>query len=403
MTVTTFDDRPAGVRVDIPPLLVVALALAAGAFALTRLIGTTQALLFLTGGVLGLALYQASFGFTGGWRRFATQGRSRSMRAQLFMIGITAIVFIPLMSGAFDLDRGFVGAWAPAGVSVVFGAFLFGAGMQLGGGCGSGTLFTVGGGSARMLVTLAGFIVGATVGTWHLPFWLGLPSLPVVRLGETFGAAGGTALTLAALASLAVLLARAEKRRHGDVEPVFSPLRTLTPRSFLHGPWPLVLAALVLALGNVATLFLAGHPWSVTYGFGLWGAKLFAAAGVPVTEWTFWQNPAQARALEASVLHDVTSVMNFGVILGAALAASLAGKFAPKVAVPLLSWVAAIIGGLAMGYGARLSFGCNIGALFSGIASGSLHGWVWFAMAWLGSLAGIFIRPIFGLDGFRKS
>src|SRR5690606_3608584 len=132
-----------------------------------------------------------------------------------------------------------------------------------------------------------------------------------------------------------------------------------------------------------------GHPWSVTYGFGLWGAKVFEAIGIPVSSWQFWQNPAQARALESSVLFDVTSVMNFGVILGAALAASLAGKFAPKAVVPLLSWVAAIIGGLLMGYGARLSFGCNIGALFSGIASGSLHGWVWLVMAYIGSLAGI--------------
>jgi hypothetical protein len=36
-------------------------------------------------------------------------------------------------------------------VSVIVGATMFGLGMQLGGGCGSGTLFTVGGGSARMI------------------------------------------------------------------------------------------------------------------------------------------------------------------------------------------------------------------------------------------------------------
>ena len=54
-----------------------------------------------------------------------------------------------------------------------------------------------------------------------------------------------------------------------------------------------------------------------------------------------------------------------------------------------------------MGYGARLSFGCNIGALFSGIASGSVHGWLWFAAAFVGSLGGIFLRPVFGLDGFK--
>lgn len=403
MTTATIDTRLPEIRVDTYALLVVALAFIVGVMAITNLVSLNQALLFLTGGILGFALYQASFGFTGGWKRFATEGRSRSMRAQFFMIGITAIVFIPLMSGAADLGRSFIGAWAPVGVSVIFGSFLFGLGMQLGGGCGSGTLFTVGGGSARMLVTLAGFIIGATVGTWHLPFWLELPSLPVIRFGQTFGALGGTLLTLAGLAAIIGLLAFVEKRNHGNVEPIFSGLRNLTLTSFLHGPWPLILAALVLALGNVFTLLLAGHPWSVTYGFGLWGAKLFEAVGIPVSGWQFWQNPVQAAALHNSVLFDVTSVMNFGVILGAALAATLAGKFATKAHVPFLSWLAAIIGGLLMGYGARLSFGCNIGALFSGIASGSLHGWVWFVMAYIGSLAGIYLRPLFGLDGFKRS
>jgi uncharacterized membrane protein YedE/YeeE len=94
-------------------------------------------------------------------------------------------------------------------------------------------------------------------------------------------------------------------------------------------------------------------------------------------------------------------VMDFGLILGAALAAGLAGKFAPKAALPFLSLLAAAIGGVLMGYGARLSFGCNIGALFSGIASGSVHGWLWFAAAFAGSYVGIALRPAFGMDGFK--
>jgi hypothetical protein len=170
----------------------------------------------------------------------------------------------------------------------------------------------------------------------------------------------------------------------------------------LQGPWPLVGAGVLLALLNVATLLVAGHPWSVTYGFGLWGAKVAQAVGVPVASWEFWTWPGQVTALNRSVLFDITSVMNFGIILGAALAAGLAGKFAPKAKVPFLSFLAAAIGGVLMGYGARLSFGCNIGALFSGIASGSVHGWLWFACAFVGSLGGVALRPLFGLDGFKK-
>ena len=45
-----------------------------------------------------------------------------------------------------------------------------------------------------------------------------------------------------------------------------------------------------------------------------------------------------------------------------------------------------------MGYGARLADGCNIGAYFSAIASGSFSGYVWAAAALLGSALGIRLR-----------
>jgi len=57
-----------------------------------------------------------------------------------------------------------------------------------------------------------------------------------------------------------------------------------------------------------------------------------------------------------------------------------------------------VIGGLLLGYGSRIAFGCNIGAFFSGVASTSLHGWVWIAAAIPGTVVGVFIRPWFGLD-----
>ena len=57
--------------------------------------------------------------------------------------------------------------------------------------------------------------------------------------------------------------------------------------------------------------------------------------------------------------------------------------------------MAAAIGGLLLGYGARLAFGCNIGAYFGGIASGSLHGWLWLVAAFAGNMLGVRLRPLF--------
>lgn len=388
-------------RVDRGPVLVVAAAFVLGAAVLAAIVDLRQAGLFLIGGALGLTLYHASFGFTGGWRRLVVEKRGAAIRAQMLMIGIAAVVFIPLLAGGSAFGRPLAGAFAPVGVSVLVGAAMFGLGMQLGGGCGSGTLFTVGGGSARMLVTLVFFIGGAVLGTANLPWWLAQPALPEMSLGKTLGVPAGIAVTLFGLGAVAAITAWVERRAHGALERKPAPRAGGVAR-LVQGPWPLLGAAIMLGLLNIATLVVAGHPWSVTYGFGLWGAKLAGAAGVPVRDWEFWTWPAQAAALDRSVLFDVTSVMNFGVILGAALAAGAAGKFAPKVPLPLASLLAAATGGVLMGYGARLSFGCNIGALFSGIASGSVHGWLWFAAAFAGSTLGVALRPVFGLDGFRK-
>jgi hypothetical protein len=64
---------------------------------------------------------------------------------------------------------------------------------------------------------------------------------------------------------------------------------------------------------------------------------------------------------------------------------------------PAASLVAAILGGVLLGYGARVAYGCNIGAYFSGIASGSLHGWLWLPAAFAGNIVGTALRPLFGL------
>lgn len=387
--------------IDRAPALVAGVALIAGFAAITWLVDLRQGALFLIGALFGLALYQGSFGFTGGWRRMVVERRGRGIRAQMLMIAVAAVAMIPLLSAGNLGGQPLVGAVAPVGVSVLVGAAIFGLGMQLGGGCGSGTLFTVGGGSARMLVTLAFFVVGAVVGTAHLPWWLAQPSWPVIDLGRQLGVGTAILATLCGLGLVALVTALIERRVHGNIEREPAPARPGWSW-LLSGPWPLVGAGLFMAVLNIATLLLAGHPWSVTFGFGLWGAKIAELVGIPVATWEFWNWPGPQAALSSSVLADVTSVMDFGIILGAGLAASLAGKFAPKAALPLGSLLAAVIGGLLMGYGARLSFGCNIGALFSGIASGSLHGWVWFGAAFAGSFVGIWARPLFGLDGFAS-
>lgn len=354
--------------------------------------GVPHAALFCIGLAAGLILYHAAFGFTWAWREFVATRHGAGLRAQMAMLTVTVVVFLPLLAAGQVGDQAVRGAVAPLGLTVVIGAFLFGIGMQLGGGCASGTLFTAGGGSSRMVITLAAFIGGSVLGAWHMPLWQNAPTLPPVTLLQTFGAAGAMALSLLLFAAIWLMTSTLERRRHGEVASIRA-----GQQSWLRGPWALVAGALGLAGVQVATLLLAGRPWGVTGAFALWGSKLAALAGVDVAAWPYWQRPEAAASLAASVLADVTSVMNFGIVLGALSAAGFAGRFAPTLRIPVPHVAAAIVGGLLLGYGARLAYGCNIGAYFSGIASSSLHGWLWFAAAFAGSALGTRLRPWFRL------
>ena len=119
-------------------------------------------------------------------------------------------------------------------------------------------------------------------------------------------------------------------------------------------------------------------------------------AGIPIDKTVFWQWPGPALALKQSVFANISSLMNFGIIIGAGLFAAVTASFANQPWPPIRQLAAAIIGGLLMGVGARLAFGCNIGAFVAGISSGSLHGWLWAFFALLGSWVGIKTRPYFG-------
>jgi hypothetical protein len=350
-------------------------------------------ILFLIGLLCGATLYHAAFGFTRAYRRLLFEREASGVKAQVLMLAAATALFAPILAAGSVLGQPVAGADAPAGWQVAIGAFLFGAGMQLAGGCGSGTLYTVGGGSVRMVVTLVAFCAGGFWASLHMEVWQRLPDLGTVVLGEALGWPGAVALQLGVLAMLYALARKWERA----AEPA-TPAAPWRWTRMLTGPWPILAGAVLLALLNFATLAVAGHPWSITWAFTLWGAKAARLLGWDPSASTFWNGEFQRSALEAPVLEDVTSVMDAGIVVGAFVAAALAGRFSPTLRIRPGALVSAILGGLLMGYGARIAFGCNIGAFFSGVASTSLHGWIWIAAALPGTWVGARLRPRFGMS-----
>ena len=337
--------------------------------------GARGVALFALGGVLGAVFLGFQYGFASAWRRFLVAGEATGLAAHFLLIGLCALVFL----AAPSLGLAAAGSVAPVSVSLVIGAFIFGIGMQLANGCGSGVLFSFGGGSGRMMVALPFFVFGSLVGSFLLPSaleWGSLGQMPIAIAGNAVATTGINLALIALVGGGFFWLAR----RRGEA----------MPRRLIAG-------TVIIAVLCWLVFALSGHPWGVTFGFTLWGAKIAAALGVPVENFAFWQWPGPRRALEHSVLADVSSLMDFGMVLGAGAMAAVSGGLRRQDWPPFRQLVGAALGGVLMGIGARLGFGCNIGAFLAGIASGSLHGWIWFVMAMAGSWVGIRTRPSFGL------
>ncbi len=350
-----------------------ALGVGAGALVLALLAGMSDRALpgvFAAALALGIAFVWLDFGFAAGFRDLLEGGDGRAVAATLLIPALAALVIIPVGS----LDPGHGRFVTPIGLPLLVGAMLFGIGMQLANGCGSGVLVAAGQGSRRMWVALPFFCAGGVLGSLALPMGLALPGLGEADLVGWLGPWGALAATLGLLGMAAAAL--------------------------LRGAWPekrRLVAASVIA-GLAVLMFLAsGMPWGITTGLTLWGAKAAMAGGLDLSASSFWTADWAFQALTGPVLANHSSLADLGLLLGAFLAAAARGEARHGVALPLRAAAGAAIGGLLMGVGARLSSGCNVGAFIGGAASGSLHGLVWLGAVIPGCWVGIRLRPLFGM------
>jgi hypothetical protein len=328
-----------------------------------------QAALMLVGVGMGAVLAGARFGFTTGWRQLIEQRNPQGASGQVLLLALASLAALPLLGQFSELHA----ALGPPSVSLLIGAFVFGLTMQIADGCGSGTLYKAGLGVPLNMGILPLFALGSFLGSVHLDAWLSLGQMAPVSFSASLGTGGALALTLALLAAVLVAVR----------------LWVGAGQTWFNKRW--VWGAVALAVLATLNLLLAGQPWGVVYGFGLWAAKGAVALGLfDPTGNGFWSQAGNTQRLTQSVLMDVTTITNIG-ILGGALWVSAKS---PADSKPLTTqqWVIGLVAGFVMGYSSRLAFGCNIGAMLSGISTGSLHGWIWVPMAFAGTLIGVRVR-----------
>ena len=344
-------------------------------------VSVRQAALFAVGIGLGAVLAGKRFGFTTGWRMLVEEKDGSGIFGQLLLLALAAALAMPLLGHFPELTA----ALGPPSISLLVGAFVFGLCMQIADGCGSGTLYKAGMGIPMNTAILPLFAIGSFMGSLHLGWWLDLGNTAPVGLVTEWGWAPALIATLAALAVVAAGVALYVKKANATLN---RPAKPLLVRKWLVG-------AVLLAVLATLNLIIAGQPWGVVYGFGLWAAKVANATGaIDLASNWFWSQPGNAARLHETVLLDVTSITNIGILGGALWIA--AGKPAAAKALTGTQWIVALVAGLVLGYSSRLAFGCNVGAMLSGISTGSIHGWIWVPLAFAGTIFGLRIRRHFG-------
>ena len=336
-------------------------------------VSARQALLFLIGIGMGAALAGARFGFTTGWRQLIEHKDPRGVTGQILLLALAALLAMPLLANYTELTA----ALGPPSVSLIIGAFVFGLTMQIADGCGSGTLYKAGLGIPLNMGILPLFAVGSFMGSVHIGDWLSLGQTQPVGLVNSLGLERALAVTLAGLL----------------VTLIGVRLWVGKGKAWLDSKW--LWGAVALALLATLNLIVAGQPWGVVYGFGLWAAKVAQAANLfdPSTNF-FWSQDGNAQIIAQTVLLDVTSITNIGILAGALwVSAKASGNATPLTR---QQWIIGLAAGFLMGYSSRLAFGCNIGAMLSGVSTGSLHGWIWIPLAFVGTLIGVRVRRHFG-------
>ncbi|MDN5351133.1 MAG: uncharacterized protein PWQ12_49 [Clostridiales bacterium] len=177
----------------------------------------TVAFFWLTGCAFGFILQKGRFCFTASMRDPYLTGGTSLTRAVIIALAITTIGFTAIKYGYAQAGLAIpgMGYVVPISLATLVGAFMFGIGMVIAGGCASGTLMRVGEGFIMNTIALVFFIIGSLWGAHDFGWWKEhfISKGPSIFLPDVFGWMGAVLLQLLLLAALYIIAEQYEKKR----------------------------------------------------------------------------------------------------------------------------------------------------------------------------------------------
>jgi uncharacterized membrane protein YedE/YeeE len=347
----------------------------------------------LTGLLIG-----AAFGFALQRGRFCVNSAFREVLFQDYtMIRAYLLAVVVAMIGAnFIEDMGWI---QHAGETValyrqgfapfanIIGGFIFGMGIVLAGGCGSGILYRVGEGNLAYVLAVCGFFFGIALMRFGFlkPIFDALTNYQVFvgedQVPTLYNVIGINKWIIIAVIAVPILYFVFQGKPFQKAKKGYS--------------WSFV--GILVGIIAVAAFWASGYFTGRARGLSFTGpvrefflAVLFGDSRVPAAE-------------SASVL-GITMSWSAFYVLTVPIGAFLSGKFMNEVKLkvpPADELLKVMFGGFIMGIGAQLGGGCNIGHSLTGVSTLAVSSWVANIFIILGNWTMVYfllIKPMQDMD-----
>ncbi|MDD2374484.1 MAG: YeeE/YedE family protein [Eubacteriales bacterium] len=376
------------------------------------------------GAGLGYTLMRAYTGFAGSINRAYLTGSTKLLRAMMLMFFLTALLTAGLL---FKGDITTYNLWInPINFGLLAGGLLFGFGMSFSSCCASGVLTDLVTGLPRAFFTLLFFGIGVFVGfplqktAIATDRWVtsttgeslnkGGVFLPDLFAWDGLGGYLGAIILTGVFCALFVFIGYAYEKKRKAVNTYsghfmekiqdkpdefdsknFRLLSAETYDRFFAKSWTLKQGAVVLSVLFLVMIAVTKAGWGASTPYGLWFGKILMVFGVSADSLAeFTKMPVEG--FTTPFFKHAVSVQNFGIVIGTMLYLLTAGKFREtfmsEIKVKFSQILLFSLGGFTMGFGTRLSNGCNVGALYTPIANFSLSGWIFFVFLAAGAVLG---------------
>jgi uncharacterized membrane protein YedE/YeeE len=269
----------------------------------------------------------------------------------------------------------------------IIGGFIFGMGIVLAGGCGSGILYRVGEGNLAYVLAVFGFFFGIAVTKFGFlkPVYDTLITYQV-SVGEDTVPTLNNVIGVNKWLVIAVIAA-----------PIFYFVYTGKPFQKAKKGYSWSLAGLLVGIIAVAAFWFSDYCTGRARGLSFTG---------PVREFflAIFFGDAKAPEAETMKILGVTISWSALYVLAVPIGAFISGKFLKEVKLkvpPADELFKVLLGGFTMGVGAQLGGGCNIGHSLTGVSTLAVSSWVANLFIILGNWTMVYfmlIRPMRDMD-----